>query len=506
MQSPALRIPPLTVVLGLPIAMLVGVGIAVFPPVALAVIGSLAVAYLLVLASRWPAPTGERRDRELAYYRILLWVLLINVPTFLEFDSSGLTHDHGLINTQSLARIAVTLLTVALFFLGWAVPMDRSPASATLSLAKVFALPIALYGWYAIDALVVSSGTDLLLALFRSGEWFLFLAITWKIFRRTGPCNRDRPADLLRNSLPVVFFPIVAILLVLPVMPSLVYQTSVATGLSRVGGLFTHPNVLAALSAMAFFYMAGTWNGWRKSAGMVLAVAIVIMTYSRSGLISLALVLPVSLFVRARSVQARVWIGIAACLLAIAIFFSDSILAGAKHYLQRGQSESNLATLSERTIVWEAAKIMINGSPILGTGFVAGPKGLADVMMTLSTASYFVAPNAHNELLQAQISGGVIATFLSLLLQTRIFFLWWRLRKTIGEPTRSISLSWMVLLAIYGTLHPTLSAQLGLVSGLFVSLYLWLEYLYQKSNWKNAPEVSGVAWSIQPGRLVAWRR
>ena len=39
------------------------------------------------------------------FFRILLVLFAIGIPGFLVFDATNLTHDHGLLNVQSIAKI-----------------------------------------------------------------------------------------------------------------------------------------------------------------------------------------------------------------------------------------------------------------------------------------------------------------------------------------------------------------------------------------------------------------
>jgi O-antigen ligase len=90
-------------------------------------------------------------------------------------------------------------------------------------------------------------------------------------------------------------------------------------------------------------------------------------------------------------------------LVALVLLFvlSDQIF----EFLSRGEPTTYVVTFSDRTYVWQAATTLIDRSPIVGHGFIIGPK----LIKTLFTISYWAPPHAHNDILNAAVAGGYAA-------------------------------------------------------------------------------------------------
>src|SRR5690606_23756183 len=143
-------------------------------------------------------------------------------------------------------------------------------------------------------------------------------------------------------------------------------------------------------------------------------------------------------------------------------------------YLARGHEPTSLSTLSERTAVWQAARTQIAQSPWLGEGFLSGPKRLGEIMVERRLSSNFAAQHAHNELLQAQISGGIVAARLVLAIHLRIAYLLLR-PGILNERVRFFGCSAFICCLAWGALAPSLSYFLSLPGVLLAWLLLSLE-------------------------------
>jgi O-antigen ligase len=479
--------------------MLVGAFVAVANTFALVVFAPVVAVALGV----WFFKLAKGEDEfQHGLHRMLYWCLAINLPTFLAFDRTGLTRAHGLFNAQSLSRIALFLAITCLIgiSLTFTTRARRGVALAdTPVLLPTLSLPLVIYGWYALNAPMVSGGTDLLLALFRVSEWLLLLILLWALLRDSLVLGKASARDLLGLALPIILFPTLVNVVVFPFAPHLVYQTSEATGIARFGALFTHPNVLGALTAMAVFYAWSYWRGWLRASSVVLMLALLFLSYSRGAIIAFTVATLVYVFVLAQSATTRVWLVIAGLCGGLLIFgFGDAIVDAVRTYFERNHSAGKLASLSERTIVWSAATTMIQSDPWLGYGFVSGPKKLADVMATGATGSYFVAPHAHNELLQTQLSGGVLASALAIILYLRTAFLLIKAAQFEDRKFIAVMSAWLVVLLLFGVLQPMLSQPVAIIGALMLHAYVTLELVCSRHTLNVKPALGQILSRSKP--------
>lgn len=484
------------IVLGISVVGLFGTVIAFTGTFAL----TLAIPFVMFAVGIWFFKLAKGQDSfQHGLHRMLYWSLAINMPTFLAFDRSGLTRSHGLFNAQSLSRIGLFVLVGSLLMVSVLILADRrrwrpvKGAGRTSIPGTVFILPAAMYAWYAIDAPLVSGSVELLLALFRDAEWFLLILLLWVVLRDTITVGRGSARDLLRLALPIIFFPAMVNLVVLPLAPSLIYQTSEATGVSRFGALFTHPNVLGALTAMALFYVWTFWRGWLRVAGVSVMFAMLALSYSRGAIVAFAFASFVYALIITRSATGRILLLLTAISIGLLIAgYGDAIVDLIRAFFERRHGAGKLASLSERTIVWSAASTMIQSEPWLGYGFVSGPKKLADVMASGSTGTYFLAPHAHNELLQAILSGGVLAGAMTLGLYLRAFYLLFRISHFEDRGFVAVLGAWMTVLLFFAVLQPVLSQPVATIGALMLHVYVVLELLNHRYALLSHPKGEGL--------------
>lgn len=467
------------------LAFLLGAALALEPRLLLPLVPAILLIFVLwmgIFAAR--RALGTPTDWH-AWVLLTFWVLTINLPTFLSFDQTGFSRDHGLFNAQSLSRIGLFALgfaALAVFWVLWSRGRNRQVAFAPpLGAGLLF----ALYGWYLVSAPFVASGLSVGLAAFRSLEWLVAFALLWLLFGIQNARGQTSFEDRLRLVLPMVLFAVGITFLMLIVRPEATYQRSEITGLARLGNPFAHPNLLAMASAILFAYAVALCTGWRRVLLAVTSLGVLGFTYSRGGYATLAVVLLFAFVLLLRHFGAKVMAVLVFVVAALVALQFPSVGEEANRFLSRGNEREGLTTLSERTAVWEAAKIMIRRSPWLGEGFIAGPKELGDVMVRARLSNNFAAPHAHNELLQAQISGGIVATLLSLAIQLRIVFL---LLFRAHLPRQAVFFMWAVFLSVtvWGLLGPSLSYFLSLPGVLLGWCVLTLEGLARQHRQQSA--------------------
>ena len=433
----------------------------------------VAGAALLWFALRTASGAMGKVARWEVYALAAFWILVINLPTFLAFDQTGFTRDHGLFNAQSIGRIAL-FGCVALAFL---VFLHRWGQTRVLDGPPLVPpggrLVLALYVWYLLNNFLVASGTSLLLATFRTLEWGLAVCLMFILFGLQTRRGLTAFEDRLRLIVPILVFLLASNLIVFPIRPSLIYQVSEVTGIGRFGGLFTHPNLLGVVAVLLFAYAWVYLSGVKRVVFSAIPLVVLLLTYSRGGYASFLIVCVGGGFVLLRHFGLKVVLILSAMSAAVALFYFPEVVEHVQRALSRGNERTGLTSLSERTAVWEAAKIMFLQSPWLGEGFISGPKRLGEVMLQFRLSTNFAAPHAHNELLQAQLSGGLVASALSLAVHLRVLYLLLKLK--LLPTARFFGLSILTVVLVWGGLAPSLSYFLSLPGVLLIWLLLTLE-------------------------------
>lgn len=455
----------------------------VFP--ALAAI-ALVVVFLAARSSRRVLATAD--ETWSPYALIAFWAIVVNIPSIVAFDQTGFVKDQGLLNPQSIGRILVFLCVVPVLVLCWS-RRSRSPVRRPArDKMPGINLVIAFYGWYLLNAPIVASGTSLALSIFRTLEWIVAVGLLVLVFSVQNSVGQASFQDRLKLVLPMLLFLLFSNLAVLPVLPNFIYRVSTITGAGRLGGLFTHPNLLALVCVLLTAYALAFLHGWKRWLLAAAAMAALAFTYSRGGFAALAIMLVLAVGYLVRGVGSKLAVALAIAGALLAISQTPDAQDKALDWLARGTKAETLGTFSERTAVWEASKILIERSPLLGSGFISGPKQLADVMIEHRLSTNFAAPHAHNEMLQAQISGGPLALLLSLLIQLRIALL---LLRAQGLDFRERFFAWSLFggCLVWGFLQPSLSYFLYLPGILLIWLLLTLESLQSSEQYATKLEL-----------------
>lgn len=446
----------------------------IFAPVLLVLLGILlAGVAVLGLGIFWARKTAQG-DRILTWDLFLLWLLAINLPAYTRFDQGGVEVG-GLFNPQSIGRIVLTLLIVLLALINL-VRVRRAERLERMAVGpKQVILPLLLYGWYVVNAGFTLTGNDLLLALFRAVEWFLFIYLLLAVFNRMLAAQPVDPGRrLISAGLPMIAFPVLLAALLAVTLPQMAFQGGETSGF-RLQTPFSHSNVLGILAAMLFFFLLEVKVKWRVLC-LLLSFAVLVASYSRGAWIGFTLALLAWMVVRVPSGITRyVAVIVAAFFIGAGWLGRDDVLDAASVVLSRNKANAeDVKSASERTVVWKFAARLVRESPWMGHGYVAGPKKLSDLMAMDTVGTYFRARHAHNDFIQAQISGGVIATGLSVLLYLSALVM---VVRVIGDPaSRRLGrflLASMLLALTYGMLTPLLSERLMQPGTIVVFGYAW---------------------------------
>ncbi|NMQ27385.1 O-antigen ligase domain-containing protein [Candidatus Accumulibacter phosphatis] len=357
---------------------------------------------------------------QLALYILLLWVWSVNMPSIMAFDTSGITKP-DMLNPQSISRITMFFLVGSCFIFNL-FNTNRLQVAPTPRIRPPLTLPMLIFGWYLIDAFLVLRGQDLLLAMYRLAEWILLLFLIATVVTRAPTSLPDRENWVLRVVFPILLLMLLLTLILLPIAPRLVYSIG-QNGAGRLGNPFAHPNTLGVLAGMAFFYFLELKPRLFRL-GLLLSFCVMAATYSRGAWAGFFLATCFFVFLKPRAMYGRFFAAAAIILLACMAWIAQDLLTDTVgKFLARGGSVSSLATASERTEVWQASRHLIAEAPLLGHGYIAGPKKLNEIMASGVSAAYFRAVHAHNEFVQTQINGGVVATLLLVIFLLRTVYL-----------------------------------------------------------------------------------
>jgi len=404
-------------------------------------------------------------------YPFRYWIVVacaISMPNFIKFDTTGLTHSNGLFNITSLGQIAITLTTA--FMLGIITLLTRRPlllrrvtVAAGLWIPLLIVLVIASF-LQPEGRSAHAKPTDLLLSLYRLGEWTLAFMLFLSLYTRE---RRENGADLIIRLIGTLcWVKIILVWIMLPIYPSLVYGVSEDTAEShrRLGASMVHPVHLSVLAGVAFFHAFFFMRGSRKAVACFVALATLFLTYARSEELVFLIVLMVYVFAITRNPLHR-WVGVAGIFYigVGAVVFQDKILG----YLARGQGVRNITTLSERTLVWQASFRAFWLRPYIGYGYIAGAKSALRDQWVYTN---WIPPHCHSEFIQALVSGGILAGMLIACLYVRV--LWAAVRNARQGIKHIFLLITVIQLVIMALIMPLVTVQFGETGCLFLLCFI----------------------------------
>jgi O-antigen ligase len=403
-------------------------------------------------------------------YPLRFWLLVVfcsDVPNFVQFDSSGRTHEVSLFNPTSLTAILITLMGGGLLI-----------TLSLLNRQKLLQRPVKFDAWvwllllanYIISSILTppakltpAKPTDLPVTMYRLLEWIVLFALLLSVYTRE---PEENAVDLITRIMGYIAWGQLTIVWVLFVfMPHRVYAVSddAGSGHARFGGGVTNAVYFAEMAGIAFFYSLFFWRGKQRYFCCALAFLTLMLTYARSEQLFFMIALFVYLMIYAKRPIWR-WAGalsILATVLMAAVFFQAITT-----YLERGQGVRNILTLSERTDVWKASLKAYADRPWLGYGYIVGVK---KAIKDHWNATNWVPPYAHNEFIQALVSGGPLAALLDLYIYFRM--IWLGLRQARKDTEHTFFVIVLIQLVGMSFLTSTTSVAKGEVGAMFVLLF-----------------------------------
>lgn len=404
-------------------------------------------------------------------YPLLYWTTLINlagVPNFVHFDVTGRTHTAGIINPTSVGQIAISI--VSAYVLLMTVMLNRQPLLCRkIRLDLWLLIPLLLQFTLATllqpaSRLIAFSPTDKIVGLYRLGEWVIAFALLAALYSRTPAKQSTALIVQLIGRVSWIWMAIVW--LVLPIMPRQAYGASgeLASAVSQLGGQLIEPSYLATLAIAAFFYALFFFpKGILRLFGCLLATATIVLAHTRIEQFSfLLLLLLCALFFSGKLTRLTTVVSMLMILPVIVI--SRDYLVG---YFARGQRMETLLRLNDRTLVWQASLEAAKLRPFLGYGFVAGAKdAIRDHWIYLN----WTPPHAHNEYIQALLSGGILCLLIVLGIYGRL--LWMAIRSAASSRQHTLLLLLLVLFLVRSIGGSNFTIGYNRVGALFLLVFI----------------------------------
>jgi O-antigen ligase len=356
-------------------------------------------------------------------YPLLYWTTfayLVGVPNFVHFDVTGRVGNAlnlTSISTIVLACIAGYLLTMFLIF-------DRRPLMARKVDVKLWLWVLLLIelligvALHPATRLTSPSTVGSLLSCFRLGQWVVAFCLVLALYSRT---PAEQGTELVVRLLGRVSWTWMALVwTMLPIFPDQVYGSSddpQQASVRRLGGQLLHPAHVAFLASVAFFYSLFFFpRGPRKWAACAFTVITLVLTGSRAQQAGFLLAILAYAFVLSRKPIFR-WGALFTAIVAapIGLLLSSGVIK----FVGRGQGMKSLASLNDRTRIWQASFEAILQRPIVGYGYSVGARGAIHDHWRFA---HWIPPHAHNEFIEIALDGGVIALAILVFLYGLVFW------------------------------------------------------------------------------------
>jgi O-antigen ligase len=187
---------------------------------------------------------------------------------------------------------------------------------------------------------------------------------------------------------------------------------------ARMSGIGSHPNqtgVLATLIIVALYARCDSGNLSRafKAAAVVVALATLVLTESRTSLIAAGIGCLAFFLLKNRWHAALIPLLVCLAVASVLVVSLDNqILA----VFARSGDVEELLTGTGRSFIWELSWNLVKQAPILGYGFNSTFSMFMDEAYLLNgDVGVYVFPHSHNLVLQLLLYGGVIALALFVL-------------------------------------------------------------------------------------------
>ena len=408
-------------------------------------------------------------------YIIILALFVFGIPNFfVKYDVTAISSNSLNIDINQITRIVITI--AASFYILLIFILKKKISRKYFTSIR---FPILFYIIFMFITIFFGQKIGLGVSIFRIFEWIIFFVLVYSLQYLN---NRYFYISDLLVLLKVIFFSaliflFIGLLLKLIFDYNMIYIISSETGLARLGGYIIHPNTLGLLASLLI--TINFLNFKLKSSYKIffLFFLFIILTLSISRGAILGLIISFVFYFLFRSKYTVLFlIPLLIIFVPLTLYFYDMILL----YFMRGQEISNLITLSERVYVFQASVSLIKEHYIFGTGFLKGSTLIGQKMQDLFFASHWNTTHAHNEFLQAMLTGGVFMLILTL-----------KTYKSIYNYIKTLKIYKLLVILIFVQLFlsamqkPAISFSLSINGSLIWLLYIALKNEYIKSYKKS---------------------
>ena len=387
--------------------------------------------------------------------RYLLAIGVVGVPSFIKFDTTGVTHDFGLINAHSLTIIVVTAVLTLLFFCLISMrPVQRSNPDSVPNSGWAWVL-FYYYGVYLIFSAMVLPFQGFAVAGYRVAQWIILISLCWYYFytcRKSESESSTIGEDFISVLRLTTSIPALIILIGLVLFPDLAYTYSLETNTFRLGGYLYHPNRMGTICGIGSILF---WVSPKRKTDRLWSIILFVMmifTYSRGAMVGFVLYVLYHNFKLSTSIRKLSVSFILLIVLTLTFATKDSYLSKSfLSFFARGEGTETIYSLNSRNRIWNLSLESISESPWIGKGYIQGPKTLSSTLLDGSWAT----SHAHNDILNAGVSGGVFMAVFTLLIY--IFLTFSTLRREMPYKTKAIAETVLIQCGIYSILTPLFS-------------------------------------------------
>jgi hypothetical protein len=396
--------------------------------------------------------------------KVMFWILtvfIIGFPNFAIFSADEVGNSIQINNTIILRAILILILIIYIFFSVIYYPKIRR------SIYKAFRYPIMFYLCYLITIIFSSQKIhEMIISTFRIMEYlvyFTFLAIF---------LQKYYIPDSTFKKIIICCAYYLKILATLSIVYLIIHP--MADG--RLGLPIIHPNTLGILSTIGMLTSYYLQRPLMRILGLTFFSIVCLLTLSKGALMSLLLAIVIPNFLSTSKISTKV---IQIIISALFLYLVWLIVSSAA--FMRGQDISYLYEISGRFQVWQSAYMHITKSyqnVVFGIGFGEGTSIINDYMFNAFSITHWKTHNAHNDILQAWLSGGIFYFVATL-------YIFWSSYNFIMANeyelrARRFHLSILIVNFTFGMSMTTVNYYIGPISSL-----IWLQFILLRLDYYN---------------------
>jgi len=396
-------------------------------------------------------------------YRVIFLLLSVGIPNyFVDFDVENL-NSAGL-NIVVYIRLFV-FLTAILFLSVEIIRTNRF----SFRVGKLFLLPLLLYTYYFIITVFMQQGRDLYVSLYRIVEYLIFLIFLYQYIYRFRYLGSKYIVET--QVAWVLIYTLIIVIVGLVFFPDKMI-TVLSNGSLRLGGMAMHPNTLGNLAVVGFLYYFFLGIGFKRKVLSLTWLIILAFTLSRGAYFAFI----VSMFYWA-ALKSNYKFVFRLIALPIIIFSTILIVPNLINFLSRGQGMDGLISLSGRLPVWLISIDVISSNVqnfVFGISFGQASDIIGDLMVSEYGITYWKSQNAHNDLLQAMLGGGIFAVSITMYVYVSMFV---KVSNIWGSGVAGFYVGLAIVLILFSISMTTINFNLSVFSAL-----IWMLFVFQRKE------------------------